>query len=351
MHSKRKYKNMKAGILSCQEIKHFLDSGFILCEYGNHDPSQIQPASLDLRLSSILYRVQASFLPDQDKDIEDILENMILHKIRNRENTVLEPGCVYIAKLIENLSLPEGIQATSNAKSTTGRLDIFTRLLANRSGKFDIVPKGYSGPLYMEISPRTFSIQVQENSRLNQIRFFSEKSFVEGTLQNQEMRVDLRSSKKNPIGYKAKRHSKLIDFESIGTHEISEFWEPIYAPNREIILEPGSFYILASKESVRISPGQAAEMIPYIPSIGEFRAHYAGFFDPGFGYGLPGDLGAKSVLEVRCHEVPFLLRDGQVIGNLVFENMKEIPDYVYGKDSNYQGQHLKLAKQFKSPES
>ncbi len=337
---------------------------------------QIQPASLDLRVGKCAYRIRASFLPGQGKKVFDQLETLKFDMIDlEGRGAILERGCVYVVPLLENLELPSSISAVANPKSSTGRLDIFTRLITDDSEVFDQVAQGYIGPLYAEISPRSFSVRVRTGSRLNQIRFrrWNSQQVNLNAIEDRELRsrhdathlvdselhlrhglilrVALCGETPNQIiGYRAKKHTDPIDVDRVAAYELKDFWEPIPASNdKRLILDPGEFYILASQERLHIPPDLAAEMVPIDPSMGEFRVHYAGFFDPGFGYSPSGHPGARAVLEVRSHEVPFILEDGQVIGRLMFEKMAEAPQVLYGQagSSNYQGQGLKLSKHFK----
>jgi dCTP deaminase len=344
------------------------------------EPAQLQPASLDLRLGSRAYRVRASFLPGKDRTVAEQLEAFASDEINlEDQGAILERGCVYVVPLLEHLKLTESFSASANPKSSTGRLDIFTRLITDRSEIFDTVERGYEGPLYAEVSPRSFSVRVRKGSRLNQIRFrrwhpqqfFSRTEFA---VDDKEMReqhakaplVDGELNLRNGlvvrialgaesfdngiVGYRAQKHTDIIDVDRVGAYEISEFWEPIAArADKRLILDPGEFYILASKERLHIPPDLAAEMVPIDPAMGEFRVHYAGFFDPGFGFSESGIPGSRGVLEVRSHEVPFILEDGQVIGRLVYEKMAAAPQLLYGQAgvSNYQGQGLKLSKHFR----
>ena len=269
--------------------------------------------------------------------------------------------------LLESLSLPQGITAVANAKSSTGRLDLLTRTITDGGTEFDRVTAGYAGPLYAEVCPRSFSVLVRPGMRLNQIRFCSGQAIVNdaelATLHRRErlvsgeavisdglgFSVDLLPASGDLVGYRAKPHTSVIDLDQIGYYPTAEFWEEVRTSKGRIILDPGAFYILVSREAVTIPPDYAAEMAPYIAMVGEFRVHYAGFFDPGFGHAEAGGEGSRGVLEVRCHEAPFVLEHGQIVGRLVYENMAERPDILYGKEiaSNYQGQGLMLAKQFR----
>lgn len=355
------------GVLPVQHLRRLAEDGRVRARRPIED-GQLQPASLDLRLGCRAWRVRASFLPGPGATVEERLAAMSMHELDLAAGSVLEKGCVYVAELQESLELPEDVGALANAKSTTGRLDVFTRLIADRCAEFDRLPAGYRGPLYAEINPCTFSLLAREGSRLNQIRFSRGRPSLSGRdlaalhhasplidppahIDGEGLRFSVDLTTPGLAGYRAKRHCGLIDIDRVGHYAAEDYWDPVEAADGELVLDPGAFYILVSREAVRLPPGYAAEMTPYLPFIGEFRVHYAGFFDPGFGYGLPGDRGSRNVLEVRCHETPFALRDGQVVGRLVFEKMLEKPDVLYGRasGSNYQGQTLQLAKQFRRP--
>ena len=362
------------GVLPCQALDGLIAAGQIQAAEGI-DADQIQPASLDLRLGAIAYRVRASFLPGGDQPVRRKIKSLGMHEIDLSAGAVLERGCVYIVPLKERLSLPAGLSASASPKSSTGRLDIFTRLTADYATVYDRVAEKYKGELFLEISPRSFSVLVREGERLNQIRFrrgqpppadldieklhardsvvFGEDA-APGTPRIDKglwISIDLKGvGDGGPVGYRAKRHSGLLDLGRIDHYDPLEFWEPI-APSaaRDLILNPDDFYILVSKEKISVPPDFAAEMVAYDTSVGEFRIHYAGFFDPGFGYGGEASTGTRAVLEVRSHEVPFLLEDGQVVGRLVYERLTDLPERIYGRDigSHYQTQELALAKQFK----
>jgi dCTP deaminase len=359
---------IRRGILPARALAEFCESGSINTGRPLAD-GQIQPASLDLRLGEWAYRVRASFLPGPGRTVASRLEQLQLHKFSLAQGAVLEAGCVYIVPLLESLKLPKGISAAANPKSSTGRLDIFTRVIADEAREFDKIPEAYAGPLYAEISPRSFSILARTGSRLSQIRFRSgpplasdeiiallheSEALISSDQANIDngiaLSVDLSGGEPSgqPVGFRAKRHSGLIDVDKVGALEVLDYWEPIWQKN-SLILDPDQFYILASKEAVRVPPTHAAEMVPFNPLVGEFRVHYAGFFDPGFGHQSGGGEGARAVLEVRSHEVPFILEDGQIIGRLIYEPLTETPAQVYGQGigSNYQRQGLKLSKHFK----
>ena len=359
------------GILADRAIRKLFDEGRLISDRAL-DPDQIQPASLDLRLGSKAFRVRASFLPGPSKRVADKLDRLKLHVIDLTEGAVLETGCVYIVPLIESLDLPATLSASTNPKSSTGRLDIFTRVITDYAQEFDQIPPGYKGPLYLEISPKTFPIVVRRGSRLSQIRFRNGQSLLREdemlalhlaeTLVASEtpvitgssiaLSIDLMGTgPEGLVGYRGKRHSAVIDVDVKGAHDVYDFWEPIYSRGRnELILDPDEFYILVSREAVHVPPIYAAEMVPFDPLVGEFRVHYAGFFDPGFGHDAAGGKGARGVLEVRSHEVPFILEHGQLVGRLVYEHMLERPKALYGQitTSNYQAQGLKLSKHFRA---
>jgi len=359
----------QSGILPDSDIQTLFDEGRIVAD-RQLDENQIQPASLDLRLGKTAFRVRASFLPGKKHLVSDKLDRLMLHAFDLSEGAVLETGCVYIVPLLESLALPDDVSASANPKSSTGRLDIFTRVIANNTQQFDMVPKGYSGQLYLEISPRTFPIVVRTGSRLSQIRFRTGDAILSGDemleLQNREklvatdnplidargvaMSIDLTGDDNGLVGYRGKRHTALVDVDKPAAHDVLDFWEPIYnRGSMDLVLDPDQFYILVSREAIHVPPDYAAEMVPFDPLVGEFRVHYAGFFDPGFGHAGAGGAGSRAVLEVRSHEVPFILEHGQVIGRLIYEHMLSRPASLYGSDlrSNYQAQGLKLSKHFR----
>ncbi len=335
---------MNAGILAKQAIQGLVSTGVILSD-NPPDESQLQPASLDLRLGRVAYRLRASFLPGEGKSVADILPDITMHEVDMEGGAVLETGCVYLVPLQESLALPQTLAAAANPKSSTGRLDVFTRVICDGAQEFEAVPAGYTGPLYVEIAPRTFSILVHPGDRLVQIRF---RAGDHQTLSTQTVSIDLKGEGPDAvIGYRARRHSGLVNVSGVGAHKARDYWEPLRSPDGTLILDPGEFYILASKEAVEIPVDQAAEMAPIATEIGEFRAHYAGFFDPGFGVSALGGTGSRAVLEVRGRDVPFLLRHGQPVAKLVFEPMQDKPEALYGQNgSHYQAQGLRLSKHF-----
>mgnify|MGYP001819356874 FL=1 len=358
----------RGGILPSQAIEALIATGEVSLAEPILD-NQLQPASLDLRLGNIAYRVRASFLPGPETKVADKLKELALHEFTFDEGTVLETGCVYVVPLLESVALSADISAATNPKSSTGRLDVFTRVIADGVGAFDQIPAGYKGPLYAEICPQTFPIIVRKGSRLSQIRFrlgdvedsdaalkalhaeqsltSDEKADIAGGI---ALSVDLSDGFEGPVGYRARRHTGVVDVDAVGARRIDEYWEPItLTGTKQLILDPDQFYILASKEAVHVPPTHAAEMVPFNPLVGEFRVHYAGFFDPGFGHAATGGSGSRAVLEVRSHKVPFILEHGQIVGRLIYERLTETPQLLYGSGlgSHYQAQGLKLSKHFR----
>lgn len=356
-----------SGVLPSQALRALIATGAIAADPAIA-PEQVQPASLDLRLGATAVRLRASFLPGKGRRVADRLAEFEMHRFDLGAGMVLERGCVYVVELAESLRLPAGINAVTNAKSSTGRLDLLVRVITDDGVEFDRIPAGYTGKLYAEICPRSFSVLVRPGMRLNQIRFRRGQATLDDTAlaalnaesplvsggpalisEGLGFSVDLNPAEGDLVGYRAKPHAGVIDLDRIGAYDAADYWEELHTANGRLILDPGAFYILVSREAVCIPPGYAAEMAPFLAMVGEFRVHYAGFFDPGFGHASAGGTGARGVLEVRCHEVPFALEHGQVVGRLVYERMAEVPDRLYGAGiaSNYQGQGLKLAKHFR----
>ena len=364
------------GILSSDQIKMAIANNVIKMQSPPLD-GQIQPASLDLRLSSRAWRIQTSFLPGANATVSDKLANLALHKIDLTDGAVLEKGCVYLVELQESLTLPSHLSAIANPKSSTGRVDVFTRLITDGAIEFETVPHGYEGPLYAEISPRTFSVLVRPGTRLSQLRLRCGKVVLDDTslaqLQDDAALVKLAKGQAGSvnisqgvglsvnfepeddtglIGWRARKHAGLIDMDKPGTLAKTQFWERVTTDDLVaggLVLNPDEFYILASREYVCVPEDYAAEMSAYDTRAGEFRAHYAGFFDPGFGIGAKGAEHTRAVLEVRSHDVPFLIEHDQIVCRLIYERMSQRPDWLYGADgsgSNYQSQSLKLAKYF-----
>jgi dCTP deaminase len=362
------------GILPSHELEYQVRVTKEIFALEPIEEGQFQPASLDLRLGPVAYRVRASFLPGRDATVEQRLEDLAMHRMDLSQGGVLERGCVYIVPLLEGLSLRHRTSAMGNPKSSTGRLDVFTRLITDYGTEFDRVREQYKGPLYAEVSPRTFSVLVRKGSRLSQLRvrrgnppstdedmrrLQQEHQVIGSPIGEDEIRngvpvsVDVRGTASGGlIGYRAKARAGLIDIDKVRHYEASDFWEPVHAPRRGgLILDPAEFYILASRDPVKIPPTHAAEMIAYDTLVGEFRVHYAGFFDPGFSHPDAGGEGARAVLEVRSYEVPFVIEHGQVVGRLMYERLTSPPHRLYGQglQSNYQRQGIALSKHFKTP--
>jgi dCTP deaminase len=363
------------GILPSQEISNLITRGSIIAAPAVN-PDHIQPASLDLRLGDMAHRVRASFLPGPNSTVEAKIKELRMTRVDLTAAPVFEKDCVYIVPLVEELNLPENISGKANPKSTTGRLDIFTRLITDYGTEFDRVPPGYKGKLYAEVVSRTFTVAIRAGMRLSQLRFVQGNPVAgDRTIRelNQEEPLVYMDEEDSPgkarlhrglritinleaaeageiIGYKAKRYAPAIELDRIDYYLTEEFWEVRHQnASKNLILEPGDFYILASRERVRVPPDFAAEMVPFDPSDGEFRIHYAGFFDPGFGYGSSDIKGTRAVLEVRAHEVPFLMEHGQLVGRLNYMPLLRRPDKIYGTNigSSYQHQALTLSKQFR----
>jgi dCTP deaminase len=355
------------GVLADHQIKDLIDTGALRAD-APFTPGQIQPASLDLRLGTVAYRVRASFLPGRTRTVAERLKDFQMHRIDLTGGAVLEKGCVYVVPLMESVTLPPGMTAAASAKSSIGRLDLLTRVITDHGTEFDRVPAGYDGPLYAEICPRSFSVVAAPGQMLSQVIFRNGRTamsdddlralhaatpIVSGTPVISDglgFSVDLRPATGTLVGYRAKPHTGVIDLSQTRHYDPAEFWEEVHSATGWIILDPGAFYILVSREAIAIPPMAAAEMAPYLAMVGEFRVHYAGFFDPGFGYDGAGGAGSRGVLEVRCHEAPFVLEHGQIVGRLVYERMAALPRALYGREiaSNYQGQGLKLSKHFKT---
>jgi len=330
----------RPGILPCQAIEALIANRAITADSPFED-DQVQPASLDLRLGGRAWRVRASFLPGAHT-VRERIAGVAMHEVDLTAGAVLERGCVYIAELQERLKLPSGVSARANPKSSTGRVDVFVRLLTDRGNAFDDVDEGYDGRIYMEIAPQTFSVLVRTGTRLNQLRL---KTGTPERLRIESVGVDLTGE---IAGFRGRRHAGLVDLDHEDGHDPRDFWEPLRPKDGQLLLDPGEFYILASKQPVEIPVLEAAEMTPIDPSVGEFRVHYAGFFDPGFGTDEAHGKGSRGVLEVRSHETPFILEDGQTVARLVYEPLTEKPERLYGDlGSHYQRQGLKLSKHFR----
>jgi dCTP deaminase len=364
------------GVLPSQRLREAVSDGWIVAGDWRIPRESIQPASVDLRLGEEAWALRCSFLPDSDSTVEQKVQDLAFEKIDLRDGATLERDRPYLIPLIEELRLPEEIRAKANPKSSTGRLDVFTRVLTDRSHRFDEISAGYNGKLYLEVVPRTFAIRVKTGLALNQVRLIS----GDGRLDDQELvalheeipllyrdsqplsagalslgdglflSLDVSGSADSIVGYRAKKNSLPIDLTKAGSLTWQDYWEPVH-PERggRIVLEPEVFYLLLSAEGVSIPPSYAAEMLAYDPTAGELRTHYAGFFDPGFGYSRRGDShGSRAALEVRARDVPFMVEHGQPVCKLAFERMADEPDVLYGEEigSNYQGQQTMLSKHF-----
>jgi dCTP deaminase len=373
-------RDLTTGLLPSQLLREAVAQGREILSPQPIGDDQIQPASIDLRLGEVAYRVRASFLPGARASVRDKLDQLSMHRIELNAGAVLEKDCVYIVPLFEYVALRRRTSAFANPKSSIGRLDVFARVITDHGAEFDRIREGYKGPLYAEVSPRSFSILVRAGSSLVQLRIrrgspaFSDTALrrlheevslvdtAERALPAREavrdglaFTADVAGDKQRGIvGYKARRHTDLIDVDRVHHYDPRDFWEPVYAHHGPrgpsgIVLDPHDFYILASREAVMVPPDHAAEMLPYHTFVGEFRVHFAGFFDPGFGTSETGGAGSRAVLEVRSHEVPFLIEDGQVLGRLVYERLIARPDKLYGRaiGSSYQSQGLALSKHFK----
>jgi dCTP deaminase len=362
---------LTTGLLPSQALLAAIHESHEIQAVAEISDDQIQPASLDLRLGAIAYEVPASFLPGPMSTVREKVEALAMQRIDLSNGAILGQGHIYVVELMERVSLRKRVSAIANPKSSIGRLDVLVRLVTDYGIEFNQVPDRYRGPLYAEIAPRTFSIRVRQGSRLNQLRIKrgsppstdtamrrlnEEVGLLDIALHPRQVKngipltVDVKDGPNGIIGYKAKKSAGLIDIDKVNTYEAADFWDPVY-PRRNggLILDTGDFYILASREAVRVPISHAAELVAYDTLVGEFRVHYAGFFDPGFGAMEARGEGSRAVLEVRTHEVPFLIEDGQVVGRLFYERLIAIPHRFYGEGigSSYQRQGLKLSKHFR----
>jgi dCTP deaminase len=362
------------GVLPAQWIARAVDDGVVRAPADEPVPEgNIQPASLDLRLGPIAYRIRASFLSDREP-VAQKLKEYTLEEFDIREGAILEPDCPYVIPLVEELALPPFLRAKTNPKSSTGRLDIFTRVITDRSYSFDEIRSGYQGRLYLEIVSRTFTVRVRAGLCVNQLRLsvgeprvadddippvlFSANRPIPRSRHTVDdglhLSLDLEGDDRGVVGLRAKRNSRLLDLSVTNHYEPEDFWEPVTREREgpRVVLEPEEFYLLLSREAVWIPPDFAAEMTPYAPASGELRTHYAGFFDPGFGQDPSGAFrGTRAALEVRAHDVPFMVEQHQQVCRLTFERMLESPTFLYGQElgSNYQAQRLTLSKHFRFP--
>jgi len=362
---------VNVGVMPSQRLRDLISQGHISSErtFGR---SQIQPASLDLRLGEYAHSLRCSFLPD-DQTVAEKLSRFEIGRVDLRDGAILERNRPYLIPLLETVALPRDLSARANPKSSTGRLDIFTRVVTDYSHRFDDVAAGYKGDLWLEVVSRSFTVKVRTGLALNQLRVMrgTHIGLRDNGIREQHVRTPLLyehgrafTAKELPlggglflslalaehdgsrVGWRAKKNSALLDLERVGVHDARDFWEPV-RPERGggIILEPEEFYLLLSREAVRVPPDLACEMTAYDPTSGELRTHYAGFFDPGFGHRRTKP-GSRAALEVRAHDVPFMVEDGQRICKLVFEPMAETSDTLYGEGSHYQFQEQTLSKHF-----
>ena len=370
-----------SGVLTDRDLRTAVRDGWIAAG-GPLADEQFQPASLDLRLGPVAYQLRASFLPYRES-VSERLEggannDLVIDRVPLERGATLQRGSVYLVPLLESLALPPDVRGRSNPKSTTGRLDVFTRVITDGTPRFDEIKAGYRGPLYLEVSPQSFPVRVYAGLSLNQLRLLQGPTSMsdaalaslyrempllyddddrplspEQVVFNDGlcMGVDLSGrTTGGVIGYRAHPNPPAVDLARVGHYDPSEFWEPIKAPVRDgYILEANRFYILVSKERIRVPPEFAAEMVVYDAGAGEIRTHYAGFFDPGFGFGDGRVLGTKVVMEVRAREVPFMVYDGQTSFKVWFERLRGRPQRVYGVGlaSSYQHQTLSLSKHFR----
>lgn len=365
-----------AGVLPSQRLREAIERGWIVADPWRIPAGSVQPASVDLRLGEHAWALRCSFLPDSDSTVEEKIADLAFERIDLRDGAMFERDRPYLVPLVEQLRLPSGIRAKANPKSSTGRLDVFTRVLTDRSHRFDEIAAGYQGKLYLEVVPRTFAIRVKTGLALNQVRLMhadarltdaellalharepllyvdsrpvpaAELSLAEGLF----LSLDVSGSEDSIVGYRAKKNSLPIDLTAAGALSWRDYWEPVHPEHgARIVLEPEIFYLLLSAEGVSVPPAYAAEMLAYDPTAGELRTHYAGFFDPGFGYSVTGTPhGSRAALEVRARDVSFMVEHRQPVCKLAFERMAEAPDVLYGEDvgSNYQGQTTMLGKHF-----
>jgi dCTP deaminase len=364
------------GVLPSQELERAVEAEWVSSGDYRIRPEAIQPASIDLRLGDYAWALRCSFLPDVDSTVEEKIEGLAFQKIDLRDGAVLERDRPYLVPLLEELALPDDLRAKANPKSSTGRLDVFTRVLTDRHHRFDEIRPGYRGRLYLEIVPRSFAIRVQRGLSLNQLRLARgevrlhdaeirdlQREFPLLYLDSHSLRdselaladglflsVDLSGPGDRIVGYRAKKNSLPIDLSRVRAYRWTEFWDPVFPePGGRVVLEPEIFYLLLSAEGVCIPPQIAAEMMAYDPTAGELRTHYAGFFDPGFGYDPAGDRhGSRAALEVRARDVPFMVEHRQPVCKLALERTSAPAERLYGTElgSNYQGQVTMLSKHF-----
>ncbi len=365
-----------SGVLPRESLAKAIEAGVIHSTWTIPDHG-IQPASVDLRLGETAYRLRCSFLPGRET-VASKLADYTMGEVSLIGGAILERNRPYLIPLMEELALPPGVRARANPRSSTGRLDVFTRVVTDHSSRFDDIDEGYRGRIYLEVVSRSFTIRVDRASSLNQLRLLCGRAGVgddelrtahaqapilfrdDAPVPPEDLPVrdglslslDLTGDDDGLVGYRAKRNSHLLDLSLVGQHEVVEFWEPVVnEPGARLVLEPEEFYLLLSAENLRVPPGFAGEMIAFDPTSGELRTHYAGFFDPGFGHGTDPQ-GSRATLEVRAHDVPFVVEHGQQVCKLSFERMAAVPGVLYGQDigSHYQSQRIVLSKHFRAPQ-
>lgn len=366
-----------SGVLPNQYLHAAIAGGVIHAGPYTIPTQNVQPASLDLRLGDVAYRIRCSFLPGRNP-VERRVKDLTIDELDlRREGAVLETNLPYLIPLKEQLALPPEVRAKANPKSSTGRADVFTRVITDESSRFDEVAAGYVGGLYLEVVPLSFPVRVREDLSLNQLRLSVGSTALDDRAVRHHHRhepllfaggsavpdaelalsnglflsLNLRGADGGRVGYRSRGSAPLLDLSKVGAAEPDAFWEAVRREDGDrIVLDPKSFYLLMSREAVSIPPGLAAEMTAYDPTSGELRTHYAGFFDPGFGFDHAGrSAGSTAALEVRAHDVPFMIEDGQRVCKLTFERMLEQPTLLYGQGigSNYQGQTETLGKHFR----
>ncbi len=361
------------GSLPDSMIAKMIDGGFI----KGANLANVRPSSLDLTVSDEIYEVAGIFQPRTNETVRQVLAK--INKKKVSLNEPLSQGSMYLLRLNETLALPEQVYAYCNPKSSSGRIDVHVRLLADRVSRYDAVtPAGWRGELWLSIMPKTFDIKLPRNYSLNQIRFFNADTRfdeLELELAMREHSLLWRVKKRQPfdyselkirdgdgaailtldlspkiVGYRAVKTKQVIDLNRINYYDWKKFFEPVLASKADYLeLERDYFYILSTSEAVRVPPDLACEMAPMDERSGEFRSHYAGFIDPGWGWGRAGEgKGRPLTLELRPFE-DLIVRDRQPIAKIKFERMMKLPDTAYDAGpSNYLKQAgPRLAKQFK----
>ncbi len=365
------------GVLPCHLLRRAIRAGYIDAGRFAIPEENLQPASLDLRLGERAMRIRCSFLPRNDT-VENRLKEYVLDEIDIRgEGAMLEVGAPYLVELKERLHLPEGLRGRANPKSSTGRVDVFTRVITDHSERFDEIAPGYGGALFLEVVPLSFAVRVREDLALNQLRLTVGRPALTDTeireshehhpllyragraVPTEELvlsdglflGLDLRGDGSGRVGFSARDHAPLLDLGRSGEIDPRAYWDSVTREDGDrIVLSPNKFYLLMSNEAVSVPPTLAAEMTAYDPTSGELRTHYAGFFDPGFGFDPTGRFhGSRAALEVRAHDVPFMIEHGQAVCKLTYERMLEPPEMLYGPaiGSSYQQQEETLSRHFR----